>query len=82
MNTLLCAILNKIVALKHGVALNLVSSRDDISSVDEGLELGIQLASSKEYLRLCGKRTCSIVWLETPIERALLLGSLVMADMS
>lgn len=25
------------------------------------------------------RRTCSIVWLETPTERALLLGSLVMA---
>lgn len=47
MNTLLCAIFNKVVALKHGVALNLVSSRDDTSTVDEGLELEIQLATSK-----------------------------------
>lgn len=38
-NVLLLAVLDQVVALQDGVALNLVGSGDDTSAVDDGLEL-------------------------------------------
>lgn len=39
MDPLLIAVFDQVVALEHGVALNLVGRRDDASGVDDGLEL-------------------------------------------
>lgn len=62
------------------MALDLVSSRNDASALDEGLELSEVSTVLKE--RNVGSRTCSMVWLETPTERTLFLGSLVIAIMA
>lgn len=79
-DVLLLAVLDQVVALQDGVALDLVSSGHDASAVDEGLEL----SAVSKVLNSCNadSRTCSIVWLETPTERTLLLGSWVMAAMA
>ena len=39
MDSLLLAVLDQVIALKHGVALNLVGGRDDASALNESLEL-------------------------------------------
>ena len=39
MDILLLAVLDKVVALQHGVTLDLVGSGNDTGAVDEGLEL-------------------------------------------
>ena len=44
MNALLLAVLDEVVALEHGVALDLVGGRDDTGAVDKGLELLTELA--------------------------------------
>lgn len=81
-NSLLLAVLNQVIALEHGVALDLVGGRDNTGAFNESLEL-------RECISYCmassgaGRiRTCSILWLETPTERALLLGSWVIAERS
>jgi hypothetical protein len=38
-NTLLLAVLNQVIALEHGVALNLIGSRNNTSGVNQSLEL-------------------------------------------
>jgi hypothetical protein len=81
-DVLLLAVLDQVVALQHGVAFDLVGSGNDAGAIDEGLKLFIKVFVSKASrypFHAQGQRTCSIVWLETPTERTLLLGSLVMA---
>lgn len=39
MNSLLLAVLNQVIALEHGVALDLVGGRDNTSAFNESLEL-------------------------------------------
>lgn len=38
-NSLLLAVLNQVIALEHGVALDLVGGRDNTSAFNESLEL-------------------------------------------
>lgn len=78
-NVLLLAVLDQVVALENGVALDLVGGGDDTGAVDEGLELfRVSIVASHWAAE---RRTCSILWLETPTARALVLGSLVMASL-
>lgn len=79
MDALLLTVLDQVVALEDGVALNLVSSGNNTSTVDDSLKLLGMVSWCKDNLDSCEVRTCSIVWLETPTERALLLGSWVIA---
>jgi hypothetical protein len=49
-NSLLLAVLNQVVALEHGVALNLVGGRDDTGAFNESLELRGVLADVWQVL--------------------------------
>lgn len=79
MDPLLLAVLNQVIALEHGVALDLVGGRDNACAINESLELQGLVSSCLANSETGRIRTCSILWLETPTERALLLGSWVMA---
>lgn len=80
-NVLLLAVLDQVVALQHGVALDLVDGGNDTGAINEGLKLFKSFVSTdlRCPLHVEALLTCSMVWFETPTERALLLGSLVMA---
>jgi hypothetical protein len=79
-NVLLLAVGHQVVLAEDRVALDLVDCWDDTSCLDNCLELRKVLAKQDTVVSPgLETLTCSTVWLDTPTDRAFVLGSLVMA---